>query len=73
MKREAEHVLVRQRFRLHGEIAMSDGARHIGGEVQVCGHMVQGVDEVLDFVVACGLDVLFEIAASDCIGQLTAR
>ncbi len=48
---------------------MRDRFGHPGRDAQICGHAVQGVDKVFDFVVACGLDVLIEIAVSDSIGQ----
>ena len=41
------------------------GVGHLGGDAQVPRHAVQGVDEVLDFVVAACCDVLAEIAMSD--------
>ena len=48
---------------------MGNRIGHLGGDAQVCGHAVERVDEVLDFVVARGPDVLIKIAKRDRVGE----
>ena len=69
LERDAEAVLFRQPPRHHRQIAPGDVVGHPGGAPQVDGHAVEGVDQVLDLVVAGDANGLIEVADRHRVGQ----
>ncbi len=70
LERDAEHILVGQRLDVHAQVAIGDLVGNGRGVAQIVGHAgEQGVDQILDLVVAVDRDRLVQIADRDRVGQ----